>query len=884
MGRNLISFLLFCTLASAQVQPPVINQNAAAAYQSLLRLRTTATVLHITAHPDDEDGGLITWLARAQGARTGLLTLNRGEGGANLIGPELFDALGLVRTEELLAAGRHYGVDQFFTRVTDFGFSKRLDETLEHWGRENVLRDCVRVVRLYRPDVLVARFHGAQRDGHGNHQTAGLMSLEVFRAAADPNRFPEQVREGLRPWQIKKLYRGVRENENASLRVDTGMYDPLMGASYRQIASQGLSYQRSQGTGGRRADPGPAISAVELVDTVLPKQANERSLFEGMDTTLAGLAKLAPSPDLERSLSEIEKQVDAAIREFDARDPSRVLGLHVAPALGRLRLLIQSVERSAINQEARFDLLFRLRNKEDEFVRAGNLLTGVSYEVLVDPVRAPGPSQGAGEFFRSRATFAVAIPGQKFQVTGTFVNRGQVKMENVELGLSARGQIQSASKPSPGALLPFNDRAQRQFDVTVGENAEPTRPYWTRKDQYRDHLYEINQPQYLNLPYAPPELTGTAAWEVGGVRFTTRQPVQTVSMEGAAGEQRRLLMIAPAMSVQIQPQSGVIPVGRTTTPFTVNVGVMSNAKSDADATVRLELPSGWTASPPQATLHLTHEGEIQNAGFRVAVARLEAAKSYTVQALADYNGRSYREGYQIVAHHDLETRHLYRPATATLTGVDVKVAPGLKAGYVMGVGDEIPQALEQIGVKPQMLGPNDLATGNLAQFDVILVGIRASAVRPDYRTYNSRLLDYVKTGGNLIVHYQTQEFDAVAYGPYPFKMGRRAEEVSEEDARITVLDPANPVFNGPNKITAADFEGWVEERGSKFMNEWDPRYTPLVECHDRGQPPQKGGWLQARYGKGTFTYNAYAFYRQLPAGVPGAYRLFANLISLGKGK
>src|SRR5258706_9899853 len=253
-------FLAISAISPAQVQHPPMNSNAAAAYQSLLRLRTTATVLHTTAHPDDEDGALITWLARAQGVRTGLFTLNRGEGGADLIGPELFDALGLVRTEELLAADRYYGVDQFFTRVTDLGFSKRLDEPLEHWGKENVLRDCVHVVRLYRPDVIVSRFHGAPRDGHGNHQAAGLLSAEVFKAAADPNLFPEHFREGLRPWQVKKLYRSVRDNEAATLKIDTGVYDPLLGASYRQIAGAGLSFQRSQGAGGRRADPGPGIS------------------------------------------------------------------------------------------------------------------------------------------------------------------------------------------------------------------------------------------------------------------------------------------------------------------------------------------------------------------------------------------------------------------------------------------------------------------------------------------------------------------------------------------------------------------------------------------------------------------------------------------------
>ena len=306
---------------------------------------------------------------------------------------------------------------------------------------------------------------------------------------------------------------------------------------------------------------------------------------------------------------------------------------------------------------------------------------------------------------------------------------------------------------------------------------------------------------------------------------------------------------------------------------------MSNVKGPADARLRLRLPAGWTSAPAEAVLPFSHEGEIQSAAFEVSLPPLAPGKTYTIQAVAGYGGKEYTEGYRVIAHPDLEPRHLYRPAAAALQAVDVKVAPGLKVGYVMGVGDEIPQSLEQLGVQVQMLGPQDLASAPLDAFDAILVGIRASAVRDDLKAHNRRLLDYVERGGNLIVQYQTQEFDTLPYGPYPFQLTPRAEEVSEENAAITVLDPMNRIFNSPNKITAADFDGWVEERGSKFMSEWDPRYHPLLECHDRDQPPQRGGMLQANYGRGTYTYAAYAFYRQLPAGVPGAYRLLANLIS-----
>ncbi|HTS77197.1 MAG TPA: PIG-L family deacetylase [Bryobacteraceae bacterium] len=839
---------------NAQVHTPDFNSNAAAAYESLLRLRTTATVLHITAHPDDEDGSLLTWLARAQGVRTGLLTLTRGEGGANLIGPELFDALGLLRTEELLAADGYYGVDQFFTRAADFGFSKRVDETFDHWDKEIVLRDCVRVVRLYRPDVIISRFAGDPRDGHGNHQAAGVLSAEVFQAAADPNLFPEQFREGLRPWAVKKLYRSTRPADAGALRVDTGVYDPQIGMSYAQIAAAGLRLQRSQGAG-RRVLPGPAISALALIATAAGgKPAQESTIFDGLDTTLRGLAELAPALHLDPALAEIEKDVTRAIEEFDARDPSRVLEPHIVPALRNLRAVIRNVSDSQVDPDLKYDLLFRLRNKEDEFMRAGNLLAAISLEVAA-------------------ATTGQVIPGEKFAITSTITNRSLTRIENVELGLSVRGGIEFSSKPGQCDVLGDNQRCAQQFEVAIRDDATYTRPYFSRKDPYRDDVYQIDAPQYANLPFAPSEITGTATYSVAGVRFNITRPARNADL--------RPVSIAPAVSVALAPRASIMPVSRRPVSTEAQAEIFSNVEGPADVKVRLELPQGWTSNPAEAQIHFTHAGEVQDAGFRVTAPQI-AARRYELKAVAEYAGREYREGYETIAHPDLEPRELYRAAQSARTGVDVRVAPNLKIGYIMGTGDQVPAALDALGIKTQLLSPEDLARENLAPFDAIVVGIRASAVRPDYAEHNVRLLEYVKNGGNLIVEYQTPEFDAFPYGPYPFKMGARAEEVSEEDAKVTILDPLNPVFNSPNKITAADFEGWVEERGSKFMTEWDARYKPLAESHDRDQAPQRGGFLEAHYGKGTFTYVAYALYRQLPAGVPGAYRLLANLVSRGK--
>src|SRR5262245_26326703 len=543
------------------------------------------------------------------------------------------------------------------------------------------------------------------------------------------------------------------------------------------------------------------------------------------------------------------------------------------------RALIEKVKASSIEAVNKDHLLFLLGNKEKEFNDAMNKALGLVMEVVVDPEKPPG---GPMSFFQPRETFAVAIPGQKFSLTMSVVNRSPVKIERAEMMIAPREGWEIKSKPPVGDLRVNNSILREQFDLKVPDNAEYTRPHWLRSKELRDHIYQINKSEYLHLPFPPPDVIGVFNYEVEDVRFTLTQPAQTVYIDRPWGEQRRLLTVAPAMNVGISPRVGVIPIGSSQASFEAQVSVSNNVKGNATGKVRLKLPQGWTASPAESNFSFTHEGEVGNFNFKVSVPRVASGSDYKVQAVAEYNGKEYVEGYQVIAHHDNESRHLYRPASMDVRGIEVKVAPNLTVGYVMGVGDEVPKALEQIGVKVVTLGENDLAKGTLDPYDAIIIGIRATAVRDDLKAYSKRLLDYAERGGNLVYQYQTQEFDAAPYGPYPYKLTARAEEVSEEDSKVTILDPSGPVFNWPNKITAADFDGWVEERGSKWMTTWDERYKPLLECHDREQPPQRGGLMYAQYGKGTFVYAAYAFYRQLPAGVQGGYRLFANIISLKK--
>ncbi len=859
---------------SAQVQDIPYNQGSAAAWQALLKLRTTAIVLFTQAHPDDEDAGLVTWVSRHEGARTGILSINRGEGGANLIGSEQYDALGILRTEEFLAACRFYGADLMFTRMADFGYSKRLDETLEHWGKENVLRDMVRAVRTYKPDIIISRFHGKARDGHGNHQAAGLLSFEAFKAAADPKMFPEDGS----PWQVKKLYLGTRGNEPSTLKINTGEYDPLLGKSYRQIASEGYGMHRSQAMGQPRIPAGDFFSTVQLAETAIPKIANETSIFDGIDTTLLGLAKQYQSViDLRPELNEAANAIEMAISKFDAREPWAIAE-ELASGKRNIYKAIEKVNAATIDSSTKDHLLFLLDNKKLEFNDTMNKSLGLNLEVVVDPEK---PATGGMGFIAPRETFAVANPSQNFAINVNIVNPSPIKLEKSETILLTPKDWQLKARAPEGQSPVSGSRLGVLYYLKLPDNATPTKPHWFRTSELRDHQYQLTKNEFVNLSATPAEVNGGFRYQVNSVNFVMSKPAQTAFVVRPFGEQRRLLTVAPELNVLLTPRVGVVSLSKATTTK-VTVSVTSTAKSKIEGVVRLRLPQGWMATPLAHNLNFAREGEKSDFTFTVAIPKLAANQDYKIQAVAEYNGKEYTEGYEVIAHRDLEPRHLYRNATMEMRGVDVQVAPNLHVGYVMGVGDKVPEALAQIGVKVLMLGASELATGNLDQFDAVVIGIRASAVREDLKAYNKRLLEYVERGGNLIWQYQTPEFDEAAYGPYPYKMGRNPEEVSEEDARVTMLDATNPVFNFPNKITPADFDNWVEERGSKWWGEWDARYKPLLESHDREQPLQKGGMMYAEYGKGTWVYAGYAFYRQLPAGVQGAYRLFANLMSLKK--
>ncbi len=872
------------SLVPVQIPP---DRGAAAVWQSLKKLHTRASLIMITAHPDDEDGGMLAYESRGFGARVDLLTLNRGEGGANVMSSDFWDALGLLRTEELLAADQYYGVNQYWTRVCDYGFSKTLQEALEKWGKERVLADVVRVVRLTRPLVITSVFVGGPSDGHGNHQVAGLMAKEVFEAAGDPKKFPDQIREGLLPWKPLKYYAHVPFSGPESSRITRtvgipiGDYDPFLGLSYFQISREGLGYQKSQNDGGSIPLAGKFSSDYHRFASNVSAPDHETSFFDGIDVSLPGIASLATESDrgfLKEALRKINDSVEQAISGFSANHPEKCAPF-LAAGLKETNELLQRVNMSPLPANERYNILHELQTKQKQFNDAIVESLGITMRALVQPDQEVNPLYTL--FMGDPDTFRLAIPGQSFGVRVALANQAAEDLELSRLFVTAPpgkhnwwrvNPVKSAAgKLGPGEAL------NAQFKVTASDSIPYTNPYF-RRPNIEQPYYDILDSEYLGRSTAPYPLVAWAEFRYRDVMVKLGQVVQTAQRANGLGVVYEPLAVAPPISVQLSDRAGIVPLASRS--FPLSVIIHSNVKGPANGLVELHLPAGWRSEPPSRRFSTSKDGEDESISFRVLPRDL-VEKAYEITATATYGNKEYREGYHITGYPGLRPYFLYEPSTYKTTGVDVNIAPGLKIGYITGTGDDVPASLQNLGINVNFLAAADLAAADLSSFDVILLGVRTYAARPDLITYNQRLLDYVHNGGVVIVQYNTPEYDK-NYGPYPYHMGDEPEEVTDENSRVDLLDPTNPVFTWPNKITEADFRNWIEERGSKFMTTWDPHYAALLETHDPSQAPQRGGLLYAKYGRGIYIYNAYAFYRELPEGVPGAYRLMANMLSLPK--
>ena len=875
------------TLAESRTGPSSLSVDwgAPGLWQRLLRLQTTASALYTTAHPDDEQGGALTYLSRGQGVRTSLLTLNRGEGGANAIGSELFDGLGLIRTEELLVSDRYYGLDdQYFTTLIDYGYSKNLEEALRQWGRENVLRDVVRVIRINRPLVLISRFYGSERDGHGNHETAGAVTQEAFAMAGDPENFPEQIREeGLRPWQPLKVYRSNLRSSRLSgpsseppdhrwhVDVNSGTFSPWLGESYEEFSALGLSFQRSQNSGRRRERSGSYHHFFERVDSRVEAPKRESGFFDGIDTSIPGIFRMlgsTPPEGVSALLSEVQSRVQDSVAAYSVGNPVAVVPF-LLQGLGLIR-------EAAQLSEGHDDALFLLTIKERQFQDAINTALGLQFRAVSAPLDSGDPISP----FSQPATMGVVVPGQQFQVDVSLVNPSSLSIRTERISLESEGDWGIEGDSQSGKSLRSGESHAAKFAVTTPEDAAPTRRYF-RRESIHESRYSIRDPQYQHLAGRKPALSATVDYSIGGQSVRASAVVYRREANLPYGYEFRELKVAPALAVNVSPANLIVPLGSTRNRVSLEVELINNHSGGSQGELVLELPDGWRAQPSSQPFQFSQANARRNFTFAVTVPQLRAG-TYDIQVVARAGGKDYREGFQVIRHRDYDIRYVYQDSVTRITGVDVKIAPRLKVGYVMGVGDEVPSGIEQLGAEVTLLSTDDLATGSLDAYSTIVIGTRAYAVRLDLINYNQRLLDYARAGGNLVVLYQTQEFVPGKWAAYPADLPRRAEEVSEEDAPVTVLAPDHAVFQGPNKIVAADFDGWVEQRGSKFFSSWDDAYVPMIETQDQGQEPQRGGWLTAQYGRGHYTYFAYAIHRQVPYSVPGAYRIFANLLSLGR--
>jgi LmbE family N-acetylglucosaminyl deacetylase len=816
--------LLYIILVLFVIGPAHAQRDLSGAAEIALRLEklnVLGSVLMIAAHPDDENTALLAYLARGRQVRTAYLSATRGEGGQNLIGPEQGDLLGVIRTQELLAARRIDGAEQFFTRAVDFGFTKTPEETLEKWGHERILSDMVWTIRHYRPDVIILRFSGTPRDGHGQHQASAILGKEAYFAAADPQRFPEQR---IGAWKAKRLLYNViafsREQETQAaaipgrIEIDTGVFNPILGESYNEIAAISRSQHRSQAMGSAAR-----LGSSKNYLTVIGGEPASKDLFDGVDISWN---RLPGGATVGQILSE-------AVRRFSPEHPAKTI-----PLLLKARPLVSHI--------------------------AGPWAEGKLRE-LDETIAAC-----AGLWADAQADHPVFTPGATIQATLTAVNRSQFPL--MWLG--------------PDTGLGYNEVRTRVTRIPVPADQAYSQPFWLVKPK-TGSSYTIDRQDMRDLPDNPPYYVASFEIQAGSERIELRRPLHYRYVDPARGELERPLAIAPQVAVNLADPVLVFPNGK---PQRLQVRVRANvAKASGEA--RVEVASGWKVEPPSRAYQLGEAGELADLTFMVTPPA--SATSATIRANAKLDGRAIATGMDVISYPHIPIRLTFPAAEAHAEQFEA-ITLAKKVGYVMGSGDNVPRAIEQLGCEVTLLGPDDLASRNLSEFDAIVTGVRAYNLRTDLRANESRLLNYIREGGTVIVQYNVPDGgpfsrrptqDTLArIGPYPLKVGR--ERTTVEEAPVSFPNPDHPLLQAPNKITVRDFEGWIQERGLYFASEWDSHYQPVFESHDPGQKPQPGGTLYTRYGKGVYIFTSYVWFRELPAGVPGAFRIFANMLSASR--
>ncbi|HEY9450717.1 MAG TPA: PIG-L family deacetylase [Gemmatimonadaceae bacterium] len=837
---------------------------AAALGEVVEGLGVSVRVLLIGAHPDDEDTRLITWLAGGRHADVAYLSLTRGDGGQNLIGNELGEALGVIRTEELLAARRLDGAHQYFTRAYDFGFSKSAAESFEHWPHDSVLQDVVTVVRAFRPHVIISVFSGTPRDGHGQHQVAGIVAREAYDAAMDTVRFPRRATAGLGPWTPLKFYRtrSYWGGEGATFSYNAGEYDPLLGESYAELAALSRSQHKSQGFGRLRPLGATAGSLTREASRVsAPRDASkERSVFDGIDTTWNRLDSLVARVDERAAVDRLSGAVQSARREINLFEPSSSAGPLTRARSALCTLAAAARESAAPDPDVQASVADGLQRVQ----RAMLLARGIAIEATVDrDIVAQGDSIAVSVAVYNRGKLPAAV-----QVRA---HRSTLALSSVASSSNANGA--TARTAQVGGVVIAPDSAYTTTVYVRGDSL--SRPWWLVTPR-RGDMFTVP----LNAESDDARSLGPSVQVVfDDGAMAVDVPVEHLYADPVRGEVRRPLMVVPPISVTLDRVVGLARAGAAI-DRNVRVTLRSASAASRTATVSLQLPEGLTADSATRTVTLASPDDPVTVTFAVR-GKLPAGQ-HEISAVARGDGKTFSIGYDAIDYEHIRPRNLYRDASIALQVVDAALPPGLAVGYIQGVGDNVAPALRELGVPLTVIDPVRLATIDLSHFTTIVIGTRAYQSHPDLVANNARLLRWVRQGGTLVVQYGQYEMVRPGMMPYAITLSRPAARVTDENAPVHILRPENPLLTWPNRLGAADWKGWVQERSSYMPSTFDEHYTALLRMNDPGESPNDGAILVTPYGSGTYVYTTLSFFRQLPAGTPGGVRLFVNLLGAGR--
>ncbi|MDB4925595.1 PIG-L family deacetylase [Mucilaginibacter sp.] len=811
--KLLAAFLLFTGTAFSQTAPPA---DLVTIQQSFKKLNVLGSILYMAAHPDDENTRLLAYLAQEKHYRTGYLSLTRGDGGQNLIGNEQSEILGLIRTQELLAARRVDGAEQFFSRANDFGFSKGPEETLKIWDREKVLGDAVWVIRKFRPDVIICRFPTTGEGGHGHHTSSAIIAQEAFIAAADPKRFPEQLKY-VQPWQVKRLlwntfnFGATNTTAENQFKIDVGVYNPITGKGYGEVAADSRSNHKTQGFGSAKQRG----QSFEYFKTILG-DTPQNDLMDGVNT---GWGRVKDGEAIAATLAIIKKG-------FDAEDPAKSV-----PALVGLLNRVEKIS----------DVYWRAQKvKElDELIAA---CAGLWVEAYTN-----NPTYAVGD------SMAVSLQ--------------MIRRFNNKISLNSFSTTPADVIIVKNSDFPVNQLKTVNLKIGTGKISQP---YWL-ESPHSMGTYTINDETKVGNPENPdvPKVEFEFVIEGKPVRISRRLMYKYV--DPAKGEIYQPIEVAPPVTANIENKDYIF---NTQQPQIVQIKLQSFTKTAGS--ISIKPIAGWKISPDKIDFSNKNKGDEWMASFTIAPAD-NKPKIATLEAVTTVGGKDYTMGIQRIRYDHVPAITLFPPAEAKLIDIDLKTA-GKKIGYIAGAGDVVPESLQQVGYEVHQLTENDIVNTDLSIYDAIVTGVRAYNVNPRLVVEQPKLMAYVNNGGNLVVQYNNNAGLVLnQIGPYPFRPVN--QRVTDENAKVTFLDESSPVLNYPNKITQADFDGWIQERGLYFVSNIDSRYKTILQMNDVGEAANPGSLIVADYGKGRFVYTSLAFFRELPAGVPGAYRLFVNLLS-----